>query len=249
MQKIIAIGGGEIEQSEHESETLEIDREILKLTNKASPKLLFIPTASGDSLEYCEKVKRYFGDTLDCSVDTLLLSEEPPVDVIRDKILSSDIVYVGGGNTLKMMESWREFKIGELISEAVSAGVVLSGLSAGAICWFKYGHSDSNRLENIDSQFIKVRGLNMLPFLLCPHYDEEDERVADLKEMMKDTEEVAIALDNCCAIEIVDTDFRIITSKEGAQARKIFWLDGQYHESVIEQGTGYRPLNELSKKS
>lgn len=249
MRRIVAIGGGEIEVTGQLSETFAIDKEIVRLASKDVPKLLFIPTASGDAKGYCEKVLRYFGDSLGCSVDFLLLSEVLDQESIKKKVFSADIIYVGGGNTLKMMRIWSEFGLDQILNEAEKRGKVLSGLSAGAICWFKYGHSDSNKLENSESPYIRVEGLNWLPFLLCPHYDAELERKPDLREMMKEVDEVAIALDNSCAIEIIDSNYRILTSRQGAVARKIFWLNDEYYEEVIQQDTRYRPITELSKKT
>jgi len=106
MKKLIAIGGGEIGRPGYPVETTKIDKEIIKLTNKLNPKLLFIPTASSDSELYFDTIKKHFGKRLNCKVDVLyLLKEKPTLKQIKAKILTSDIIYVGGGNTTLMLKT------------------------------------------------------------------------------------------------------------------------------------------------
>ena len=108
MKKIIAIGGGEIGRRE----TVKIDKEIIKLSGQKRLKLLFVPTASSDSEKYIEVVKKYFGKKLGCLVDVLyLVNRKVSRQEIKDKILNSDIIYVGGGNTLKLMTIWRRLGV------------------------------------------------------------------------------------------------------------------------------------------
>lgn len=245
MKKIVAIGGGEVRLAE----TLAIDKEIIKLSGKKKAKLLFIPTASGDAEGYCQTIEEYFGKKLGCRVEHLLLIDKSLTKkVIRAKILSADIIYVGGGNTLKMMILWRKFGLDTYLTQAHKNGVVLSGLSAGAICWFRRGESDSRKFNDPDAPYSKVTGLGLVQALLCPHYNVEEERQADLKNMMKTTSGVAIALENCCAIEIVDDTYRVITSKRSANAYRVFWSKGKYYKETIEKSTKRRPLGELLTK-
>src|SRR3989344_5093693 len=134
--KIVAVGGGEIGRPGTSIETEKIDKETIKLSGKKHPKLLFIPTASSDSEGYVEVVKKYFGKRLGCKVDVLrLLKSKPNRREIRKKILGTDIVYVGGGITLKMMAVWRKLGVDSILEVAVRKGIVLSGVSAGAVCW------------------------------------------------------------------------------------------------------------------
>src|ERR1700691_176496 len=127
---IVAIGGGDIRTRG----TAAIDREIIRLSNKKIPRLLFIPTASSDSEMYWKHVDEYFGGFLKCKTDVLfLIREQPSREQIRKKIQSADIVYVGGGNTLLMMRVWRRLGVDKLLKAAYERGTVLSGISAGAI--------------------------------------------------------------------------------------------------------------------
>ncbi|MDD5463772.1 MAG: peptidase E [Candidatus Moranbacteria bacterium] len=247
MRKIIAIGGGEIGRAGVKNETLAIDREIVKLSGKENPKLLFIPTASGDASGYIESVQNHFGKKLGCKIDSLeLITKKYSKKEISDKILNSDIIYVGGGNTLKMMKVWRKFGIDVLLEKAKKNGIVLSGLSAGSICWFRYGNSDSARFgKNKEASMIRVRGLDMIPTLHCPHYDIEKGREESLKEMMKKNRGVAIAIDNCCAIEIIDDEYKILKSKKTANAYKVYWKNGKYFKELIPAKKNLQSLTDL----
>lgn len=244
MGRIIAKGGGYIEKGE----TLKIDRETIKLSGKKRPELLFIPTASSDSVSYCEIVKKYFGKKLGCKVDVLyLIKEKPSKKEIENKILTSDIIYVGGGNTLKMMNIWRKLGVDKILKQAYEKGIVLSGTSAGSICWFKYGNSDSRKYKNlkINFDYIRVSGLGLINGLFCSHYDVEKNRKPNLKKMMEKKSGVAIAVDNCCALEIIDDRYHIISSKKSANAYKTYWKGGKYYEEKIKKENKFELLKEL----
>ncbi|NTW27663.1 MAG: type 1 glutamine amidotransferase-like domain-containing protein [Candidatus Moranbacteria bacterium] len=249
MRKIIAIGGGEIGRIGVKNETLGIDREIIKLSGKTNPKLLFIPTASGDASGYVESVQKYFGKKLGCKVDSLeLILKKYTKKELEDKILKTDIVYVGGGNTLKMMKVWRKLGVDSLLEKAMKKGIVLSGLSAGSICWFRYGNSDSARFgKNKEASMMRVKGLDMIPALHCPHYDVENGREESLKEMMKRNKGVAIAIDNCSAIEIVGDQYRILKTKKTANTYKVYWKSGKYFKELIPAKKNMHSLSELLK--
>jgi len=166
---IVAIGGGDIRTRG----TAAIDREIIRLSNKSHPKLLFIPTASYDSERYWKHVRQYFGKFLKCKTDALfLMRDRPSRDAIRAKILSADIIYVGGGNTLHMMRLWRRLNVGRCLKSAYKNGTVLTGISAGSICWFDSGHSDSLAFYYPRKwKYINVRGLGLVKGIHCPHYN------------------------------------------------------------------------------
>ena len=254
MGKIIALGGGEIGRP-HENggfypvETTSIDKEIIKQTGKSNPKLLFIPTASNDSEGYFQVVKKHFSK-LGCKVDVLyLIKDKLSKKQIEDKLLSTDIIYVGGGNTLKMMTLWRKMGVDNILRKAHKKGIVLSGLSAGSICWFKCGNSDSRKFTSGSNKLIKVTGLGLINALHCPHYDAEEHHQSDLKRMMKTTSKiVSIALENCCAIEVIDNKFRIIKSKPNAKAHKIFWKGGKYFKEDILSKKEFEDLDMLLNK-
>ena len=194
---IVAIGGGEIKTKE----TLRIDRFIVELTGKSSPRALFVPTASGDAEGYCRTFDNIYGKVLGCRTDHLLLlakAEELPT--VEERIKRADLIYVGGGNTLRMMRRWRQLGIDRLMEDAGNDRTVLSGLSAGAICWHAWGCSDSRSFSrNADWSFIRVKGLGFCRGMFCPHLDAE-KRKAPFKDMVHRRQCMGIACDNNAAI-------------------------------------------------
>ena len=221
---IVAIGGGEIRTRG----TAAIDLEIIRLSGKKNPKLLFIPTASSDSERYWQHVDKYFGNFLRCKTDVLyLVKEHLSREQVRRKILWADAIYVGGGNTLLMMRVWRRLGVDKLLKAAYENGTVLSGISAGAICWFDSGHSDSMSFYNPQKwKYINVKGLGLIHGIVCPHYNGTTRGVPRRKhfrKMIEKTGGVGIALENNCAIEFIDGQlYKVVRSKTSARAYRLF---------------------------
>jgi len=230
-----------------EPQTLAIDREIVRLSAKKRPRLLFVPAASEDNSEYCDAIRRLYADRLGCHVQALLLyCKRPDRVTMRNMILGSDIIYVGGGNTLRMMKLWRRLGIDRWLDQARRRGTVLCGLSAGAICWFRQGNSDSRKFaDETDKTLIRVTGLGFVDALLCPHYDVEKHRRDSLREMMRGTPGVAVALDNGTAIEIVDDHYRILRSIRNRNAWRVYWRRGCYYRDRLPAGSDWRLLADL----
>lgn len=249
MKKIIAIGGGEIGRPGYKIETKAIDQEIIKLSAKKNPRFLFIPTASGESEAYCDTVKNYFGKKLSCQVDVLYLNKNKLTSKqLQAKILQTDIIYVGGGDTAMMMRLWRKHGLDKILLKAYRKGIVLSGLSAGSICWFASGQSDYKKMKDPKAAYARVSGLGLIKALHVPHFDVDKQRHKDLKVTLKKTNNLAIALDNCCALEVLDDQYRVIASKKSAQAYKIYWKNNKYYQVLLSQDKTFRPLKELLAK-
>jgi dipeptidase E len=249
MRKIVAIGGGSIGFGAAKPEVMPISREIIRLSNKKRPRLLFIPTASSDDKAYVRAVQNHFGNKLSCRMDILfLLKSPPPFFEIGKKIRTADIIYVGGGNTLMMINRWKKLGVIRLLKEAEEKGNVLCGPSAGAICWFRQGNSDSRKFHNPKAKLIKVTGLGFIDALACPHYDVEKDRQPELKEMMKKTPGVAIAIDNCAALEVVGGKYRVVTSKPKAGVYKVYWSKGNYFQEKLPMDKAWRLLSQLLAK-
>jgi len=249
MQKVIvAIGGGEIRTRG----TASIDRETIRLSKKKNPKLLFIPTASSDSERYWKRVQEYFGKFLKCRTDVLLLiKQQPSKEQIRKKILSADIIYVGGGNTLQMMRVWRRLGVDKLIKAAYENGTVLSGISAGSICWFDSGHSDSMSFYKPGKwKYTKVRGLGLIRGIHCPHYNSKTRgipRRKDFRDMIAKTGGIGIAIENNCAVEFIDSRFyRVISSKNYARAYTVYKSRGKVVAKQIRQQKQLAPVEWLA---
>lgn len=210
MKVIIPIGGGNIENRTTEV----IDKYIISLIKKENKKVLFIPTASGDFESYINKFKEYY-TSLNCEVDTLLLLSTTNDNLIRSKIFSSDIIYIGGGNTAKMMRIFKRTHVNEYLKLAYEKGIILTGLSAGAMAYFTNGYSDSNRSTNPNASLTEVKCLNLIPYCFCPHYNENERKSFD--DFIKDKNFNGLALDDDCALIYIDNEIHgIIKSNKNA---------------------------------
>lgn len=235
MITIIAIGGGNVRTQS----TASIDKEIIRLTGKKKPKLLFIPTASSDDEGYWHHIEKYFGGHWGCDTDVLyLIKENPSPKEIEQKIAWADIVYVGGGNTLKMMRLWRRLGVDRLLEAAGRRGAILCGVSAGSICWFEFGHSDSMSFYNPDSwQYIKVRGLGLIKGIHCPHYNSATLDVPRKKHFQLMIQKMGgrgIAIDDNCALIFSDGAVRVLASQPGAGAYLVYKENGKTIETEIK---------------
>jgi dipeptidase E len=244
--RIVAIGGGELKNLE----TLKIDRCIVELAEKRKPKALFLPTASGDADAYVEVFDKVYGKRLGCKTNSLRLIHNPPsYEEMSALILNSDLIYVGGGNTYRMMKIWRLRRVDGLLKKAAYQGIVLCGISAGATCWFKFGHSDSPSFSGRQEwDYIRVRGLSLISALYCPHYHIE-KRELSLSQMVTKYGGVALACDNNAAIEVVGDHYRVLVSSRSARAYKIFKCRGKILTRQLSADKEYKPLSDLLRRN
>ncbi|MBT3836295.1 peptidase E [Candidatus Woesearchaeota archaeon] len=253
MGKIVVIGGGEIGRPGFPVETTELDKHTIKLTGKSNPNLLFLPTASSDSEGYVDCVRKHFGETLGCNIDYLsLISQRYSHKELSDRILGANIIYVGGGNTLKMMRRWRFLGVDVLLKRAYEKGTVLSGLSAGGICWFDSGHSDSMQIYGKENwEYINVRGLGLIKGIHCPHFDSDTNGISrkkDFTNFMKKRSKMGIGIDEKCAIEFVNDGYRVISTNNDSKAYKVFRLNGEIKIEEIKKSNGFNPVSQLYEK-
>ena len=246
MGSIVAIGGGDLRTLATEP----IDREIIRLSGKPSPNALFVPTASGDSPAYADAFRHAYGASYGCQTDTLyLLGEAPPPEAIASKIRWADIIYVGGGNTLMMMRRWRRLGVVPLLEEAYERGAVLCGVSAGAICWFERGHSDSMSFYHPeDWSYIAVTGMGLLPGLACPHYNGDTGGVPrrdDFHDMMLRKRGNGLAIDNDCAVEFTDAGYKVISTNQTSGAYTLRVERGKTLERELPIQDAYSPMETL----
>lgn len=238
---IVAIGGGEISTFE----TYEIDQTIVSLTNKKTPRVLFIPTASMDAERYCDSFQRLYSDRLGCEVKCLLLTKCTYLkDEIEEIIMSADVIYVGGGHARRMLKIWQEHGVDAMLKKAYASGVILSGISAGSICWYEYGHSDSDAFDNSGENYIKLKALGILKGIHCPHYNE-DARSLNFLKMVKGMNMPGIAIENHCAIIYKDHQFKVISSREDAKAYKILQIDQEMITIEIQKHSIYKDINNM----
>lgn len=220
MRKIVAIGGGELK----DLETLPIDRHVVSLTEKPNPLALFIPTASMDAPRYIDTFNKVYGDELKCQTSALTLWETNySQDDLRDQILSADLIYVGGGNTLKMLTKWRELGVDILLREAYDQGKVLSGLSAGAICWFDHGISDSPQFSDPNSkEFIKIAGLGLVKGTFSPHNIREGAARKSAIEQFASPSEITFVADDNSALELSESTYRVMLSSNESHISRVY---------------------------
>lgn len=244
---IVAIGGGKIGGRG----TVRIDRQIIRLSNKRRPNILFVPTASSDSEIYWKRFREYFGGFLKCPTDVLFLVKETPSrEQIERKVFPADVVYVGGGNTLYMMRVWRRLGVDRILKAAYRKGTVMAGISAGAICWFDSGHSDSMSFYDPHHwKYINVRGLGLIRGINCPHYDGMTRGVPrrrDFREMIRKIGGIGIAIENNCAIEFInDRFYKVIRSNDHSGAYRVYKRGGDVVAEKIRQQGELTPIEPL----
>jgi peptidase E len=155
------------------------------------------------------------GEPIDLPGELTDLSFYPwPPEHLRELALGSDVILVCGGNTANMLAVWRLHGFDRILREAWESGVVLAGWSAGLICWFEAGITDSfgPQLEGMRD------GLGFLPGSACPHYDGEERRRPVYTELVANGFPAGIALDDAAAARYVGTDLvEVITSSPDAR--------------------------------
>ena len=172
--QIIAIGGGGFGRNPKQNK---IEKYILDQSGNKNPNIVFIPTASAEDRGYIVNFYSCFSK-LQCKPSHInFFQRTPRLDSIINK---ADIIYVGGGNTKSMLAVWREWKLDKLLKKAYQNGKILCGVSAGAICWFQQGITDSwaSNLNTMDC-------LGFVEGMACPHYQEEKDRRPSVHEMLK----------------------------------------------------------------
>jgi len=191
---------------EHEMAML---RYAANLSGKEKAKILFLNTASASTPEFVAGAKQKI-EWIGCEFSTLDFfgSINPNYE---DYINSHDVLHVGGGNTRSMLAVWREYGLDQTLRKANEQGLVLSGFSAGALCWFEQCLTDSLQGE---PQVLK--GLGFLKGSACPHYDSEELRAPTYIKKIKSKEILpGFALRDFTAIHFVDGKlFKAITTQE-----------------------------------
>jgi len=174
---ILALGGGGFTM---ETDTTALDDFVLTLAGRREPRILFLPTASGDPREQIGRFHATFGDRA-CEPSVLSLFRLAYVTrSLRDIVLSQDIVYVGGGSMRNLLAIWRVHRLDAILREAWERGIVLAGLSAGAMCWFQGGVTTSSGCPE------PTPGLGLLPGSLSVHADSEPARRPVLHRAIRD---------------------------------------------------------------
>ena len=170
MQRILAIGGGGFQV---EGERSPIDAYILQLTGKSKPRICLVATMSGDLPEYIERFYSAFPSS-DCKPSHLAFFFRDPrpgavaLGALKKHILGQDVIFVSGGSARAALAVWREWQVDRVFAEAHHAGVLLSGASSGAMCWFASGLTDTYW----EPGYRPLTCLGLIPGGCRVHYDD-----------------------------------------------------------------------------
>jgi dipeptidase E len=207
---IVGLGGG----GDTPEQTQRLYEYVLGLTGKKRPRVLYVPTAVGDSDEgIVGFYERFEGRGELAHLKTF---PWPPAH-LRELILSQDAIAVSGGNTANMLAIWKVHGIDALMREAWEQGVILWGASAGMICWFEHGVTDS-----FGPQLAAMECLGFLPGSACPHYDGEAQRRPRYRELVDGGLADGIAVDDGVAVHYVGTEVsEIVTCRPGTAAYRV----------------------------
>jgi peptidase E len=206
-RQVVAIGGAGLGSA--------IDEFVLGLTGVERPRVCFVPTASAESPELVVRFYEAFAGRAVASHATFFPWPRPD---LREHVLAQDAIVVGGGNTANMLAVWRVHGFDAVLREAWERGIVLFGSSAGAICWFEAGVTDSfgPQLEGMRD------GLGFLPGSACPHYDGEERRRPVYRRLVAQGFPPGIALEDLVAAHYVGTELaEVVAAKPGGRAYRV----------------------------
>ncbi|MFZ2061369.1 MAG: peptidase E [Candidatus Binatus sp.] len=223
---IVAMGGGGFSM---EPRNPRLDDFVLSLARRGRrPRVCFVGTASGDSDYYIRRFHEAFPPSRAAATHLTLFDRK--VSDLKKFVIEQDVIYVGGGNTLNMLAVWRLHGLDKVLRAAWNAGVVMAGISAGAICWFEDGVTDSfgtpTRALN--------DGLGFVRGACCPHYDGEKERRPVLMRLIKRGFPSTLALDDGAAAHFVGTRLaEVVSSRRKARAMRVEIKRGIVVETAI----------------
>jgi peptidase E len=209
--QIVACGG----LGDDDGDPSRLIRFILGLSGKERPSVCLVPTASSELPDFMVQFYAAVSPYAECSH----ISFFPwPRDDLREHALSRDVIFVGGGNTANMLAIWRVHGFDQVLREAWEQGIVLSGSSAGMICWFEAGVTDSfgPQLEGMRD------GLGFLAGSACPHYDGEERRRPVYQELVAGGFPAGLAADDGVGLHFVGTELKEpVSVREGANAYRV----------------------------
>ncbi|MDF1811498.1 MAG: peptidase E [Verrucomicrobiales bacterium] len=199
-----------------------IDRYILDQVESECPNVCFIPTASGDAESYTERFYKHFKPE-NCTPSHLSLFSGETED-IEGFLMQQDVVYVGGGNTRNMLALWDLWGVSRILKNAYHQGTLLTGISAGSLCWYEQGLTDS-----FPGQLVPIDCLGLLEGSNCPFFDGHEEKATvypDLIEQQKIMPGIATDIGVC--LHYVDGNLhRVFAGKEGVAAYQFRRENGQ----------------------
>jgi len=223
--QIVAMGGGGFSM---EPSPL-LDDYILSLAGRERPRICFVATASGDNENYIVRFYKRFSQAA-CQPTHLELFRRTIVD-LEAFAASQDIFYVGGGNVANLLAVWRLHGFDVAVRRAFERGAVLAGVSAGSICWFEEGVTDSFG----EPELSPVKALGILGGSNCPHYDGEPARRPAFQRLIAGGMADGLAADDGVGLHFVGSALhRVVSSRAGAQAFRVERAGSEVRETAIE---------------
>lgn len=204
---------------------------LVSLTGKQNPKVCFLPTPMGDSEAY---IKKWFEISkslpLQPFVQKVFITSEEQNMPFEKILLDMDAILVTGGNTLNAMTLWKAHGIDVLLKKAWEKGIILSGPSAGAICWFEEGLSDSRPVE-----LTPVKGLGFLRGSNCPHYHTEKNRRSKYLKMIEEGNLLpGYACDETAGLYFENTTLKsVISQSPDDKAYQVSIKNGKVVETIL----------------
>ena len=230
MKRIIAIGGGEL----RERTTLKIDEYIATLAKERAGEnranALFIPTASHDFMPYYNTFHKVYTGVFNIKTDVALsVFKDVDMEKMKAKFEKADVIYVGGGDTVFMIEHWKKTGLLSLLKDAYERGVIIAGLSAGAICWFTDIYTDSEAALGEGDKYAMFQGLGWLEGKISPHYNS---RMLDFDEIVCYNFDYAFGIEDNAAL-IIENGEIVGSVSSGGKAWKIERKDGAIQKTEI----------------
>jgi dipeptidase E len=225
LAQIVAFGGGGFSM---EAGNPLLDDYVLGLVNKPRPKVCFLPSASGDADHYIVRFYRAF-DSSRCEPSHVsLFRREAGAPDVRTHLLDQDVIYVGGGSVISLLGVWRAHGIDLVLREAWLKGVVLCGVSAGSLCWFREAVTAFHGAPE------RVEGLDLLPWSNTVHYDGEQARDRSYRRFLIDGLCPGYAAEDGAALHFVGERLvRAVSSRPQARAYRMRCVRGRVVKSAI----------------
>lgn len=226
--QIVAFGGGGFSM---EAGNPLLDDYVLSLARRERPRVCFLPTASGDADHYVVRFYRAFAARCEASHVTLFRRERGGGAVDGDlerHLLDQDVIYVGGGSVVSLLGAWRAHGLDRTLRAAWRRGVILCGLSAGSLCWFADAVTAFHGAPTV------VRGLGLLPYSNCVHYDGEPARREEYHRFLGDGVRPGYAADDGAALHFAGRALeRVVSSRPHARAFRVEPVDGEVVERPL----------------
>jgi dipeptidase E len=204
-RQIVAFGGGGFSM---EAGNPLLDDYVLALTGVKRPRVCFLGTASGDADDYLVRFYREFAGARAEASHLALFKRRRGVTDVRRHLLEQDLIYVGGGSLVSLLGVWRAHGIDAILRDAWQAGIVLCGLSAGALCWFSHALTAYYGSPNL------AAGLALLPWSFTAHYDSEPARREEYHRLLDRGLPSGYAAEDGAALHFVGRGLhRVISSR------------------------------------